>query len=138
MRAHGVEKAVLSVSFPGVWFPSLGNGAKDIAVKLARSTNAFLAKEIVAKEGGMFGGFASLPLPAISESIQELERALDDDKLDGVVLLSNYNGVYLGDSQFERIFEALNKKAYGRIRTSNKSDVHTIAWNSFLVTRFCV
>lgn len=46
-------------------------------------------------------------------SIAELDFALDQLKLDGVVPLSAYDGVYLGDPRFEPLMAALNRhKAY--------------------------
>jgi predicted TIM-barrel fold metal-dependent hydrolase len=60
---------------------------------------------------GRFGGFASIPLPYVEESIEELRFALDELKLDGVCLLTNYDGKYLGDDSFEAFFKELDKRA---------------------------
>ncbi len=43
-------------------------------------------------------------------AIEELKYALDILKLDGVCLLTNYNGKYLGHSDFEQFFAELNKR----------------------------
>lgn len=40
----------------------------------------------------------------------ELKYALDVLKLNGVALLSNVNGKYLGNKDYEEFFEELNKK----------------------------
>ncbi len=51
-----------------------------------------------------------LPLPHVEESIEELKYALDELKLDGVGLLSNYNGHFLGDPIFDELMDELNKR----------------------------
>lgn len=40
----------------------------------------------------------------------ELEHALDTLKLDGVLLLTNYSGVYLGDPRLDALFVELNRR----------------------------
>jgi predicted TIM-barrel fold metal-dependent hydrolase len=57
-----------------------------------------------------FGGFASVPLPDIEGAFSELDYALDELHLDGVVLLSNSNGLYLGDPELEDFFAELNTR----------------------------
>ena len=49
-------------------------------------------------------------MPDVAASIAELEYALDTLHLDGVVLLSAYDGIYLGDPRFEPLMEALNRR----------------------------
>jgi aminocarboxymuconate-semialdehyde decarboxylase len=56
------------------------------------------------------GGFAALPLPDVDGALEELTYALDTLKLDGVVLFSNSNGVYLGDARFEPVFAELERR----------------------------
>jgi predicted TIM-barrel fold metal-dependent hydrolase len=53
---------------------------------------------------------ATLPLPNVEASLAELERCLDELDLDGVMLLSNTAGVYLGDPELEPLFEALDAR----------------------------
>ena len=57
-----------------------------------------------------FGAFAILPLPDIKASIVELEYALDTLNLDGVVLLTNFEGIYLGDAYYDDLFYELNRR----------------------------
>jgi len=104
MDRVGIATGMLSVSSPGVHF---GNDAK--ARLLARSVNEFAARTI-ADHRGRFGGFASLPLPDVDGALLEIAYALDTLKLDGVVVLTNFNGVYLGDKRLDPVFEELNRR----------------------------
>ncbi|HYK64614.1 MAG TPA: amidohydrolase family protein [Patescibacteria group bacterium] len=104
MDRFGIATGMLSVSSPGVHF---GNDAR--ARSLARSVNEFAARTI-GEHRGRFGGFASLPLPDVDGALQELAYALDTLKLDGVVMLTNFNGVYLGDRRLDPVFDELNRR----------------------------
>lgn len=46
----------------------------------------------------------------VQESVEELKYALDVLKLDGVCLLTNYDGKYLGDNKYDEFFNELNKR----------------------------
>ena len=81
-----------SISTPGV---HVGDDAR--ARSLARRCNE-LAATMMQKRPDRFGGFAALPLPDVDGALDELAYALDVLKLDGVVLFSNSNGVYLGEN----------------------------------------
>jgi predicted TIM-barrel fold metal-dependent hydrolase len=100
----GIDVAVLSVSTPGV---HLGDSAK--ARTLARRCNEFSA-ELVHARPDRFGGFACVPLPDVDASLEELSYALDVLRLDGFVLFTNSNGVYLGDPALEPVFEELDRR----------------------------
>ena len=65
------------------------------AVALARDINDYLA-DLVKVQPDRFGFFATIPLPHIAESIDEVVRSLDELHADGVVLLASNAGVYLG------------------------------------------
>lgn len=104
MDSLGIASAVLSLSSPGLL---LGAGT-DVGA-LARAVNeegAALARE----HPGRFGTFASLPLPDVPASIGEAEHALDVLGADGVVLLTNYGGVYLGDPRLDPLFSVLEER----------------------------
>src|SRR6266478_7590788 len=104
MDEAGIDVAVTSISTPGV---HVGNDAR--ARSLARRCNE-LSAELVQARPTRLGGFAALPLPDVDGALEELAYALDELKLDGVVLFSNANGVYLGDSRFEPVFAELDRR----------------------------
>jgi predicted TIM-barrel fold metal-dependent hydrolase len=104
MDRMGIATGMLSVSSPGVHF---GNDAR--ARSLARSVNEFAARTM-GDHRGRFGGFASLPLPDVDGAMEEIAYALDKLKLDGVVVLTNFNGVYLGDQRLDPVFDELNRR----------------------------
>ncbi|MFX0070579.1 MAG: amidohydrolase family protein [Candidatus Hermodarchaeota archaeon] len=104
MDQQGIAVAITSISAPGIFF-----GDKSFAQKLARKCNEISASK-VNQYPNRFGAFAVLPLPDIEASIVELEHALDILNLDGVVLLTNYNGIYLGDTHYEELFFELNRR----------------------------
>jgi len=96
---------IASISAPGV---HLGDDAAARA--LAHRCNDFLA-EMVRSRPDRFGGFAILPLPDVDGALEELARALDQLGLDGVVLLTNALGHYLGDRLYRPLFDELQRRA---------------------------
>ena len=106
MGELNVATAILSVSTPGTAFlPSTAD-----ATSLARDLNDYLA-ELVAGQPGRFGFFATIPMPHISESIDEVARSLDELRADGVVLLANSAGTYLGQHGQDDLFAALDARS---------------------------
>lgn len=104
MDRNGIKAAVTSISSPGVYF-----GDKAFTIDLARRCNEFSA-DLVEKHPKRFGGFAVLPLPDTDAALDELAHALDVLKLDGVVLLSNVGGTYLGSPEFENLYAELDRR----------------------------
>lgn len=100
-----VETAILSVSAPGTTFVPK---ATDAAA-LARDLNDELAG-VVAGEPDRFGFFATVPMPHLPESVGEAERALDELHADGVILLANASGTYLGQSGQDELWSALDRR----------------------------
>lgn len=107
MDRVGIAASVLSVSSPGVQFGD-GDSASD-AVALARHVND-VAAATISEHPGRFGAFASLPMGDLDESLAEVERALDGLGLDGVNLLTNVSGVYLGDASLEPLMAELHRR----------------------------
>lgn len=104
MDTHGIGGAVLSISTPGVHF---GNDAA--ARTLARKLNVAGA-ELATAHPGRFGFFAILTLPDVDGAIAELHYAFDELGADGIVLLANTKGVYLGDPAFDALFDELERR----------------------------
>ncbi len=108
MDENGIATSILSISAPGVYFKESDPDC-EFAGEMSRLTNEICA-ELIAKHPGRFGGFATLPLPDVDKSLEELAYCLDTLRLDGVVLLSNYDGYYLGDERFDRLFAELDRR----------------------------
>ena len=104
MDEAGIDVAITSISSPGV---HVGDDAA--ARTLARHCNEFSA-ELIQSHPKRLGGFAALPLPDVDGALEELAYAFDTLKLDGVVLFSNSNGVYLGDASFDLVFAELERR----------------------------
>ncbi|HEY2387708.1 MAG TPA: amidohydrolase family protein [Candidatus Binatia bacterium] len=102
MDARGIARGVLSVSAPGV---HLGDAAE--ARRMARALNEFTA-EVARARPDRFGFFATLTLPDIEGALAEVAYALDHLGADGVVLLANAQGRYLGDPEFAPLFTELD------------------------------
>jgi predicted TIM-barrel fold metal-dependent hydrolase len=87
-----------------------GNLAGDAGdASLARLVNEGLA-EIAGAQPQRLGAIASLPLPDVDAALAELEYALDTLGLEGVLLLSNHRGVYLGERSLDPLFEELDRR----------------------------
>src|SRR5271169_3573678 len=99
MAELGVGTAILSVSTPGTAFMPNPAGASA----LARDLNDYTAG-LAAAHPERFGFFATAPLPHIDESVAEIVRSLDELHADGVVLLANNAGTYLGEEGQESLF----------------------------------
>lgn len=104
MRHNGIETAILSVSTPGVWF-----GDAPEARRWARRVNE-TAAEVMHDDPRHFGFFATLTLPDVEGAIAEAKYALDELGADGIVLLSNTEGMYLGDPAFQPLLDVLNER----------------------------
>lgn len=108
MDKNNIGTSIISISAPGVYFKDKDNPIKH-AKELSYNTNEICAR-LIEDYPGRFGAFATLPLPDVDAAIEELIHAIDILKLDGVILLSNYDGYYLGDPKFNRLFAELNHR----------------------------
>ncbi len=108
MAEHGIATAVLSISAPGVYFKE-NDRRSAIARDLSRQMNEICAG-LMNDQPGRFGAFATLPLPDVDAALDELTYSLDELKLNGVILLTNYDGYYLGDPRFDELFAELNRR----------------------------
>jgi 6-methylsalicylate decarboxylase len=103
MDRHETELAIVSLPPPGLF------GAEAAAPALARRINEHYA-ELVAEHRGRFAALATLPLPDVEASLQELTYALDVLGLDGVVLFSNVGGTYTGDARLDPVLQELDRR----------------------------
>jgi aminocarboxymuconate-semialdehyde decarboxylase len=75
---------------------------------VARAVNDAYA-ELIALHPSRFKGFASIPIDAPDAAIAELHRAIDELKMNGVVLLSNIRGRALTSPVYRSFFEEANR-----------------------------
>ena len=104
MDSQQIAVGVLSLTAPSLlgW---KGNARRE----MARRVNDYTAG-LTASRADRLGNFATLPLPDVEGALSELQYAYDTLHVDGVVLLSNCEGHYLGDSLFEPLWAELNRR----------------------------
>lgn len=105
MAGLSVSTAIMSVSTPGTSFLEAATDASAMAVRI----NDFSATMCL-EQPERFGFFATLPTPHADHAADEAARALDELHADGVVLLSNSGGRYLGEPGLERLWDVLNTR----------------------------
>ncbi len=98
MDQAGIDVSVLSVNIPS---PSRLPACQRL--RGARLCNDYLA-DLVQDSRGRFVGLASLPLPDVEDSIQELERAIVSLNLRGVFCCSHFDGTMLDDPALEPFY----------------------------------
>ena len=103
MDRVGIDTEVLSLSTPNVFFAEPGDQPE-----VARAMNDAYA-DLVARHPDRFKGFASIPMDAPDEALAELHRALDDLKMNGVILTSNIRGRALTSPEYRHFFEEANR-----------------------------
>jgi len=104
MDDNDVATGILSVPTPGV---HLGDDAE--ARRVARTVNE-LAAELVKDRPDRFGFFASVPLPDVDGAVEAAAHALDELSADGVMLLANTRGTYLGHPSFDPLLAELDRR----------------------------
>lgn len=105
MDRTGVKTAVTSLSTPGVQF-----GDRELGRELARTCNDYQAR-MVSDHPDRFLSFAFLPLPDVDGALAELEYALDVLGHAGVALLTDTEGIYLDDPDYEALFAELDRRS---------------------------
>lgn len=103
-----MDKQEIAVAILSLTAPSVASWPADTRRATARQVNEYTA-EVVSKRPGRFGNFATLPLPDVEGGLLGLAHCFDVLHADGVILLSNYNGRYLGDPMFEPLWAELNR-----------------------------
>ncbi|KAH9205497.1 hypothetical protein DL95DRAFT_348311 [Leptodontidium sp. 2 PMI_412] len=106
MKAHNISISVLSITSPGTY---LSPGKSEDAAQITRETNEELAS-ICSAHPESFRFFASLPLPSVEDSLKEIDYALDVLGAVGFALMSNAQGIYLGDPSLDRVLAKLDER----------------------------
>jgi aminocarboxymuconate-semialdehyde decarboxylase len=104
MDRVGIDTEVLSLSTPNVYFVE-GKAQTDVA-RMINDAYADLARS----HPGRFLGFASIPMDDPDAALRELERAMDELHLQGVVVLSNIRGRALADPVYRPFFEEADRR----------------------------
>ncbi len=103
MDRVGIDVEVVSLSTPNVFFTDAQHQPE-----IARMVNDSYA-ELIAQHPARFKGFASIPMDAPDAALTELHRALDQLKLNGVILLSNIGGKSLTSPEYRPFFAEANR-----------------------------
>jgi len=103
MDRVGIDVEVVSLSTPNVFFTDAGHQPQ-----IARMTNDAYA-ELIAQHPTRFKGFASIPMDNPDAALNELHRAIDELKLNGVILLSNIGGKPLTSPEYRPFFAEANR-----------------------------
>jgi aminocarboxymuconate-semialdehyde decarboxylase len=103
MDRVGIDVEVLSLSTPNVFFAE-----GDRQAQVARLVNDAYA-DLIARHPPRFKGFASIPMDDPDAALIELHRAVDDLKLNGIILLSNIRGKALTAAEYRPFFDEANR-----------------------------
>jgi aminocarboxymuconate-semialdehyde decarboxylase len=104
MDANRIATGILSLTAPSVV------GWQDVERQsMARQVNEYVA-DLGVRHAGRFGSFATVPLPDVDGALSEVAYAFDTLHADGVILLSNYGGRYLGSPEFEPLWRELDRR----------------------------
>jgi len=103
MDRVGIDVEVVSLSTPNVFFVD-AKGQPDVA-KMMNDAYA----DLVTRYPKRFKAFASIPMDAPDAALNELHRAINNLKLNGVILLSNIRGAALTDPRYRPFFEEANR-----------------------------
>jgi aminocarboxymuconate-semialdehyde decarboxylase len=103
MDRVGIDVEVVSLSTPNVFFADAQHQPE-----IARMVNDAYA-ELIAQHPTRFKGFASIPMDDSDAALTELHRAINELKLNGVILLSNIAGKPLTSPEYRPFFEEANR-----------------------------
>lgn len=104
MDKKGIDMRVLSLSTPNVYVwpaaeqPAMARLMNDATARLCRA------------HPDRFAGLASLPLGDVEAALVELDRAIGELGMAGVMIGSNVDGVPLNDARFEPLWALLDAR----------------------------
>ena len=105
MDASGIAAAVLT---PTIFVADVSD--PEAAIPLHRATNDYLSG-VARRWPHRFGAFATLPLVDPDAARAELDRALDDLDMDGVLLPSGVGPDLIGAERFDSVLAAMNERS---------------------------
>jgi aminocarboxymuconate-semialdehyde decarboxylase len=103
MDRVGIDVEVVSLSTPNVFFADAQHQPE-----IARLVNDSYT-ELIATHPARFKAFASIPMDAPDAALDELHRAINELKLNGVILLSNIGGARLTSPEYRPFFAEANR-----------------------------
>lgn len=103
MDRVGIDVEVVSLSTPNVFFADARHQPE-----IARLVNDAYA-ELMADHPQRFRAFASIPMDAPDDAVREAHRAVDELKMNGVILLSNIGGKALTSPEYRPFFAEANR-----------------------------
>ena len=106
MDDAGIDFTILSTPAPHIYN---GDVNEKISCEVARKINNELY-EICRTHPERFGFVATLPMPSVDGSIEEIRYSMSTLGAVGVKVASNSDGVYLGDEILDPIFKELNSQ----------------------------
>lgn len=106
METTNITKSIISITSPGT---HLVRNDNPLARKLTRYCNTF-ASELSTRRPSQFSFWASLPLPDVEGSLDEIAFAMDTLGAAGVTMETNHHGTYLGDPSLTPVFTELNRR----------------------------
>ncbi|HEU5319787.1 MAG TPA: amidohydrolase family protein [Methylomirabilota bacterium] len=104
MDEAGVDVQVVSYTCPNCYWAE-----GKVAEQVARTMNDHLA-DVCARWPARFRGLASVPLQDVDLSLKELERAVDQLGMVGLIVLANVNDTPLDDARFEPFWAAVDAR----------------------------
>lgn len=104
------EQALAFMDEQGIDVQMLSYMVPDSSPEDIRGHNEYGAS-IVKAHPDRFGQLAALPMADVDAALAEIDHSFDTLHADGIAILTNYAGDYLGNARFDPIYDALNKRA---------------------------